>query len=80
MCSEQAEKMTIPADVNSVSKLISDVIESLRALPHNRDLKEPFQAIADMQIWLAEERDKPLTAQEDSGLQGLEDVLLNDFR
>ena len=79
-CSAQADEMTVPADVNSVSGLINSMIKCFRALPHIRDLKEPFQAISDLQIWLLEQRDKPLTAQDDIGLQSLQDVLLKDLR
>ncbi|KAG0613592.1 hypothetical protein M758_6G114000 [Ceratodon purpureus] len=78
--SAQADEMTVPADVNSVSGLINSMIKCFRALPHIRDLKEPFQAISDLQIWLLEQRDKPLTAQDDTGLQSLQDVLLKDLR
>lgn len=56
------------------------MIECLQALPHVRDLKGPAQAIADLQILLLEQGGKLWTTQEDSDLQGLEDVLLNDSR
>ena len=72
--------MTIPADINSVSGLIQLMIECFRGLPHIRDLEEPLEAVSGVRDWLLEQRDEPLTVEDESGLESFQDVLRDDLR